>query len=152
MSSTKIITNWFHPALELNEQRATAIRHRRTHLCYVLQRPCNVCLMSFRAGNLGPRHSVILPTHIWSEKMSIEPFPRIPKKFWKILGSLFMETYIISYSECNSGTIQKPPIWRLYKVTQKNGNFWKTQQKLKKSKKKIYWQKLNHYNLPFKRQ
>ena len=34
----------------------------------------------------------------------------------------------------------------------KNGNFWKTQQKLKKSKKKIYWQKLNHYNLPFKRQ
>ena len=33
----------------------------------------------------------------------------------------------------------------------KNGNFWKTQQKLKKSKKKSYWQKLNHYNLPFKR-
>ena len=27
----------------------------------------------------------------------------------------------------------------------KNGNFWKTQQKLKKSKKKNYWQKLNHY-------
>ena len=40
----------------------------------------------------------------------------------------------------------------LYRMTQKNGNFWKTQQKLKKSKKKIYWQKLNHYNLPFKRQ
>ena len=34
----------------------------------------------------------------------------------------------------------------------KNGNFWKTHQKLKKSKKKNYWQKLNHYNLPFKRQ
>ena len=34
----------------------------------------------------------------------------------------------------------------------KKGNFWKTQQKLKKSKKKKYWQKLNHYNLPFKRQ
>ena len=34
----------------------------------------------------------------------------------------------------------------------KNRNFWKTQQKLKKSKKKKYWQKLNHYNLPFKRQ
>ena len=32
----------------------------------------------------------------------------------------------------------------------KNGNFWKPQQKLKKSKKKIYWQKLNHYNLHFK--
>ena len=31
-----------------------------------------------------------------------------------------------------------------YRVTQKNGNFWKTQQKLKKSKKKIYWQKLKH--------
>jgi len=32
----------------------------------------------------------------------------------------------------------------------KNGNFLKTQQNLKKSKKKkIYWQKLNHYNLPF---
>ena len=40
----------------------------------------------------------------------------------------------------------------LYRVTQKHGNFWKTQQKLKKSKKKMYWQKLNHYNLPFKRQ
>ena len=39
-----------------------------------------------------------------------------------------------------------------YRVTQKNGNFWKTQQKLKKSKKKKYWQKLNHYNFPFKRQ
>ena len=26
--------------------------------------------------------------------------------------------------------------YRLYRVTQKNGNFWKTQQKLKKSKKK----------------
>jgi len=36
-----------------------------------------------------------------------------------------------------------------YRVTQKKGNFWKTQQKLKKSKKKIYWQKLNQYNLPF---
>ena len=33
----------------------------------------------------------------------------------------------------------------------KNGNVWKTQQKLKKSKEKN-WQKLNHYNLPFKRQ
>ena len=33
----------------------------------------------------------------------------------------------------------------------KNGNFWKTQQKLKKSKEKMYWQKLNHYNLPFNR-
>jgi len=31
----------------------------------------------------------------------------------------------------------------------KNGKFWNTQQKLKNSKKKIYWQKLNHYNLPF---
>jgi len=32
----------------------------------------------------------------------------------------------------------------------KKGNFWKTQQKLEKSKKKKnYWQKLNHYNLPF---
>ena len=31
-----------------------------------------------------------------------------------------------------------------YRVTQKNRTFWKTQQKLKKSKKKIYWQKLNH--------
>jgi len=28
-------------------------------------------------------------------------------------------------------------VW-LYKVTQKNGNFWKTQQKLKKSKKKNF--------------
>jgi len=37
----------------------------------------------------------------------------------------------------------------LYRVTQKNGNVWKTQQKLKKSKKIIYWQKSNHYNLPF---
>jgi len=37
----------------------------------------------------------------------------------------------------------------LYRVTQKTGNFWKTQQKLKKSKKKNYWPKLNHYNLPF---
>ena len=37
-----------------------------------------------------------------------------------------------------------------YMVKQKNGNFWKTQQKLKKSKKKNYWQKLNHYNLHFK--
>jgi len=26
----------------------------------------------------------------------------------------------------------------------KNGNFWKTQQKLKKSKEKNYWQKLKH--------
>jgi len=34
-------------------------------------------------------------------------------------------------------------------VWHKKGNFWKTQQKLKKSKKKIYWHKLNHYNLPF---
>ena len=34
----------------------------------------------------------------------------------------------------------------------KKREIWKTQQKLKKSKKKIYWQKLNHYNLPFKRQ
>ena len=42
--------------------------------------------------------------------------------------------------------------WELYRMTQKNGNFWKTQQKLKKSKKKNYWQKLNHYNLPFKKQ
>ena len=40
----------------------------------------------------------------------------------------------------------------VYRVTQKNGNFWKTQQKFKKAKKKKYWQKLNHYNLPFKRQ
>ena len=40
----------------------------------------------------------------------------------------------------------------IYRVTQKNGNSWKIQQKLKKSKKKNYWQKLNHYNLPFKRQ
>ena len=39
----------------------------------------------------------------------------------------------------------------LYRVTQKNGNFWKPQQKLKKSKKKNYWHKLNHYNLTFKR-
>jgi len=31
----------------------------------------------------------------------------------------------------------------------KNGNFWKTQQKLKKSPKKFYWQTLNHYNLRF---
>ena len=34
----------------------------------------------------------------------------------------------------------------------KNGSFRKTQQKLKKSEKKNYWQKLNHYNLHFKRQ
>ena len=33
----------------------------------------------------------------------------------------------------------------------KKREFWKPQQKLKKSKKKN-WQKLNHYNLPFKRQ
>jgi len=33
----------------------------------------------------------------------------------------------------------------LYRVTQKTGTFEKTQQKLKKSNKKIYWQKLNHY-------
>ena len=39
-----------------------------------------------------------------------------------------------------------------YRMTRKNGNFLKTQQKLKKSKEKNYWQKLNHYNLPFKRQ
>jgi hypothetical protein len=63
MSSTKIITSLFHPTLELNEQRATATRYRRTHLCYILQRPCNICLMSFRAGNLCPRHSVVLPTY-----------------------------------------------------------------------------------------
>jgi len=34
----------------------------------------------------------------------------------------------------------------------KKENFLKTEQKLKKSKKKIHWQKLNYYNLPFKRQ
>jgi len=33
---------------------------------------------------------------------------------------------------------------RIYRVTQKKGTFKKTQQKLKKSKKKNYWQKLNH--------
>ena len=42
--------------------------------------------------------------------------------------------------------------WIIQNDTKKRGNFWKIQQKLKKSKKKIYWQKLNHYNLPFKRQ
>ena len=38
--------------------------------------------------------------------------------------------------------------WKIQGDT-KNGNFWKKQQKLTKSKKKNYWQKLNHYNLPF---
>ena len=32
----------------------------------------------------------------------------------------------------------------IYRVTQKKREFWKTKQKFKKSKKKIYWQKLNH--------
>ena len=45
--------------------------------------------------------------------------------------------------------IRGSPYTRWHKKT---GNIWKTQQKLKKSKKKNYWQKLNHYNLPFKRQ
>ena len=50
-----------------------------------------------------------------------------------------------------------PSISRIHTHTytewhKKNGNFWKTQHKLKKSKEKNYWQKLNHYNLPFKRQ
>jgi hypothetical protein len=62
MSSTKIVTNLFHPTLELNEQRATATRYRRTHLCYMLQSPFNICLMSFSEGNLCLQQSVLLPT------------------------------------------------------------------------------------------
>ena len=55
-----------------------------------------------------------------------------------------------SPEDCNSGSYFSP--FFLIQSDTKNGNFWKTQQKLKKSKKKNYWQKLNHYNLPFKRQ
>ena len=54
--------------------------------------------------------------------------------------------YILLY-----GQLELTCTWQVQGDT-KNGNFWKNQQKLKKSKKKKNWQKLNHYNLPFKRQ
>ena len=42
------------------------------------------------------------------------------------------------------------PFW--YRVTKKMGTFEKPNKNWRNPKKKIYWQKLNHYNLPFKRQ
>ena len=39
-----------------------------------------------------------------------------------------------------------------YRMTQKNGNFKKPNKNWRNPRKKIYWQKLNHYNLSFKRQ
>ena len=46
----------------------------------------------------------------------------------------------------NVNTLRKK---KKYRLTQKNGNFWKTQQKLKKSKKKNYLQKLELLQLAF---
>ena len=40
----------------------------------------------------------------------------------------------------------------LYTVTQKKGTFEKHNKNWRNPRRKIYWQKLNHYNLPFKRQ
>ena len=79
----------------------------------------------------------------------------------------FRDTEILWTALCNSNLKYSDPFLASYKALilrnvlsdisnnyiqddTKNGKFCKTQQKLKKSKKKIYWQKLNHYNLPFK--
>jgi len=59
---------------------------------------------------------------------------------------LYARCSVSSAIRCTQGN---QDIQSIYKVTQKNGKFWKPQQKLKKSKEKNYWQKLNHYNLPF---
>ena len=45
-----------------------------------------------------------------------------------------------------------PPHTHIYRVTQKTGTFEKPNKNWRNPRKKIYWQKLNHYNLPFKRQ
>ena len=101
---------------------------------------------------------------------------------WPSIGRSFFLLFALTIST----VCKERNYWDVnYRVTQKNGNFWKTHQKLKKKKyilteieplqlevqgdtkkrelekpnknwrsprKKIYWQKLNHYNLPFKRQ
>jgi len=36
-----------------------------------------------------------------------------------------------------------------YKMTQNTGTFEKPNKNWRNPRKKIYWQKLNHYNLPF---
>ena len=55
----------------------------------------------------------------------------------------------------SSGDKMKIIVWEVgckYRVTQKKGTFEKPNKNWRNPRKKIYWQKLNHYNLPFKRQ
>ena len=72
------------------------------------------------------------------------------------LNNMQNRTFSVISKHCFSCEEATEGVYIIYNAytewQKKNGNFWKTQQKLKKSKKKIYWQKLNNYNLPFKRQ
>jgi len=59
-----------------------------------------------------------------------------------------LSEYVILLFHYNNGCISAPHC-SVIQVTQKNGTFWKTQQKLKKSKKKILLTEIEPLQLAF---
>jgi hypothetical protein len=76
-------------------------------------------------------------------------FRTFNKCFWvRLHYIIFKCTY--RRQVASSETLVNPHTLLYTEWHKKNGKFWKSKQKLKKSKKQIYWQKLNHHNLPLR--
>ena len=108
-------------------------KSKHNYNMYSLFRRCNFWKPLHVSASSPGRHQVI--------SLKLRKLYNVWHKIWNFkFSNIQRDLVFVSYKN------------RLYRVTQKTGTFVKPNKNWRNPRKKNYWKKLNHYNLPFKRQ